>query len=433
MNDVPESAPPGGGPSERKYAELRLLSGDEAAARGAFEAGVRVVSAYPGTPATEIAEALGAMPGVYAEWATNEKVALDVAIGAAYAGARSMAVMKHVGLNVAMDSLMYASMTGAAAGLVVAVGDDPGMFSSQNEQDTRYLARFARLPCLEPSDSQEAKDMTAAAFDLSERFDVPVILRMTTRICHSSSPVELGARREVGPKNAPFPRDIAKYVMIPANARKANVKALARTERMREEASDLGLHRVEPGDRALGIITAGVAYQYARGLSGRVGAEARDDVSAAGAGDPRVRLVRRARDRAGGARAFPRRVRAPARHRRARQGHLSGVGGAPAPYHPRARRPCGAPSRRGAKARAAERARIAAAPARALRRLSPSGCVLRALEAEGPRRGRHRLLLARRRPAALGHAYARLHGREHRRRARGEEGGPHRESGGRGR
>lgn len=243
---------------------MRLLSGDEAAARGAFEAGVRVVSAYPGTPSTEMTEALAAMPGVYAEWAPNEKVALDVAIGAAYAGARAMSVMKHVGLNVAMDSLMYVAMTGAAAGLVIAVGDDPGMFSSQNEQDTRYLAKFARIPCLEPSDSQEAKDFAALAFEISERFDVPVILRMTTRICHSSSPVVFGERKERAPEKLPFPRDLAKYMMVPGNARKRNVYAWDRERRMADAAAGLGLHQIEMGDRALGIITSGIGYQYAK-------------------------------------------------------------------------------------------------------------------------------------------------------------------------
>lgn len=243
---------------------MRLLSGDEAAARGAFEAGVRFVSAYPGTPSTEITEAISVMPGVYAEWAPNEKVALDAAIGAAYAGARSLCVMKHVGLNVAMDSLMYVAMTGARAGLVIAVGDDPGMFSSQNEQDTRYLAKFARIPCLEPSDSQEAKDLCARAFEISERFDVPVILRMTTRVCHSSSPVVLGERKEQPSEKAPFPRDIPKYMMVPGNARRRNVQAWERAQALRAAAKDLGLHAIEMRDRALGIVTAGIAYQYAR-------------------------------------------------------------------------------------------------------------------------------------------------------------------------
>ena len=171
---------------------IRMLSGDEAVARGAWEAGVAVASAYPGTPSTEILEEFARFPNVYAEWATNEKVAVDVAIGAAYAGQRALATMKHVGLNVAADSFMYASMTGIEAGLVIVTADDPAMHSSQNEQDNRTFAKFARVPCLEPSDSQEAKDLTVAAFELSEQFDTPVLLRLTTRVCHSASAVELG-------------------------------------------------------------------------------------------------------------------------------------------------------------------------------------------------------------------------------------------------
>ena len=198
---------------------IKMLSGDEAVARGAWEAGVAVASAYPGTPSTEILEDLARYPNVYAEWAPNEKVAVDVAIGAAYAGQRAMAAMKHVGLNVAADSFMYASMTGMEAGLVIVSADDPAMHSSQNEQDNRTFAKFARIPCLEPSDSQEAKDMTIAAFGLSERFDTPVLLRLTTRICHSTSAVELGERADGIPAEPkPFPRNPAKYVMVPGNA-----------------------------------------------------------------------------------------------------------------------------------------------------------------------------------------------------------------------
>ena len=174
---------------------LRMLSGDEAVARGAWEAGVAVASAYPGTPSTEILEEFARFPNVYAEWATNEKVAVDVAVGAAYAGKRALATMKHVGLNVAADSFMYASMTGIEAGLVIVTADDPAMHSSQNEQDNRTFAKFARVPCLEPSDSQEAKDLTVAAFELSEQFDTPVLLRLTTRVCHSASAVELADSR----------------------------------------------------------------------------------------------------------------------------------------------------------------------------------------------------------------------------------------------
>ncbi len=258
---------------------IRMLSGDEAVARGAWEAGVAVASAYPGTPSTEILEEFARFPNVYAEWATNEKVAVDVAIGAAYAGKRALATMKHVGLNVAADSFMYASMTGAEAGLVIVTADDPAMHSSQNEQDNRTFAKFARVPCLEPSDSQEAKDLTVAAFELSERFDTPVLLRLTTRVCHSTSAVEL----ETGnlklddfddsdqlPASSfqqpvsKFPRNPAKYVMVPGNAIKRHPLIEARIRAVAEYAEACPFNRVEPGDRALGIITCGVSYQYAR-------------------------------------------------------------------------------------------------------------------------------------------------------------------------
>jgi indolepyruvate ferredoxin oxidoreductase alpha subunit len=247
---------------------IRLLSGNEAVARGAWEAGVAVASAYPGTPSTEILEELARFPGVYAEWAPNEKVALDVAIGAAYAGRRALAAMKHVGLNVAADSLMYASMTGLEGGLVIVSADDPGMHSSQNEQDNRNFARFARIPCLEPSDSQEGKDLTIAALELSERFDTPVLLRLTTRICHSTSAVELGERRLPegnGPAAFPkFPRNPEKYVSIPAHARRRRPLVEQRIRDIAAAAEAFPFNRIESGDRRLGIIAAGVAYQHAR-------------------------------------------------------------------------------------------------------------------------------------------------------------------------
>jgi indolepyruvate ferredoxin oxidoreductase alpha subunit len=243
---------------------IRLLSGDEAVARGAWEAGAAVASAYPGTPSTEILEEFARFPNVYAEWATNEKVALDVAIGAAYAGRRAFATMKHVGLNVAADAFMYASMTGMEAGLVIVSADDPAMHSSQNEQDNRTFAAFARIPCLEPSDSQEAKDMMAAAFDLSERFDTPVLLRMTTRICHSTSAVELGERQERPAGLAKFPRNPAKYVMVPGNARQRHPVIERRIRDVAAFAETYPFNRIEARGRSLGIITSGVAYQYAR-------------------------------------------------------------------------------------------------------------------------------------------------------------------------
>jgi len=242
----------------------KLLSGNEAVARGAWEAGVAVASAYPGTPSTEILENFARYPNVYAEWAPNEKVAVDVAVGAAYAGRRAMATMKHVGVNVAADSVFYASMTGIEAGLVIVTADDPGMHSSQNEQDNRRYAKFARIPCLEPADSQEAKDLVGAALDLSERFDTPVFLRLTTRICHSSTPVELGERLEPEPAVDKFPRNVPKYVMIPGNARKKHPVIEERIERLAAFAETFAFNRIEWGGRELGIVTCGVAYQYAK-------------------------------------------------------------------------------------------------------------------------------------------------------------------------
>lgn len=243
----------------------RILSGNEALARGAWEAGVQVAAAYPGTPSTELLEELARLPGVYAEWSTNEKVALDVAVGAALAGRRALAAMKHVGVNVAMDSLMYASYTGLEAGLVLVSADDPAMHSSQNEQDNRRLAAFARIPCLEPASSQECKEFMRLAFELSERFDTPVMVRTTTRINHSSSIVEFGDRVELPPKRDKFPRRPEKYVMVPANARKRHpaveerIRTLAAWADSQESPTAVEWRSVE-----VGIIASGVAYQYAR-------------------------------------------------------------------------------------------------------------------------------------------------------------------------
>ncbi|MCF6277256.1 MAG: indolepyruvate ferredoxin oxidoreductase subunit alpha [Anaerolineales bacterium] len=242
----------------------RLLSGNEALARGAWEAGVKVASGYPGTPSTEILENLAKMPDVYAEWAPNEKVALDVAIGAAYAGKRALATMKHVGLNVAADSLFYSASTGAEAGLVIIVADDPSMHSSQNEQDSRNYAKFTRIPCLDPADSQEAKEMVLSAFELSEKFDTPVLLRPTTRVCHTSSLVTASPDRYQGKVSGKYPRNPAKYVMVPANARGRHPVVEARLEKLTEFAENSALNRVEIREKKLGIITNGVAYQYAR-------------------------------------------------------------------------------------------------------------------------------------------------------------------------
>ena len=251
-----------------------LFSGNEAVARGAYEAGVRVASAYPGTPSTEILETLArygadeGRPALYCEWAPNEKVALDVAIGASYAGSRAMAVMKHVGLNVAADAFFYASMTGTEAGLLVVCADDPGMHSSQNEQDNRNYCKFARVPCLEPSDSQEAKDMVGVGLEISEQFDTPVMLRLTTRISHSDTLVELGDRAGQDAAEADERPDYCinrtKYVMVPGNARQRHPIVEERLARIAEFANTFPYNRVEMGDTRLGIVAGGVAYQYAK-------------------------------------------------------------------------------------------------------------------------------------------------------------------------
>ncbi|HHC09161.1 MAG TPA: indolepyruvate ferredoxin oxidoreductase subunit alpha [Actinobacteria bacterium] len=241
-------------------ADRALLSGNEAIARGAWEAGVVVASAYPGTPSTETLEAMAAYPEVDARWATNEKVAVDVALGASLGGVRALAVMKHVGLNVAADTFMSATSTGVGAGLVIMVADDPGMHSSQNEQDTRFYARFGLVPLLEPSDSAEAKEFTKLAFEVSERFDTPVLLRSTTRISHNRGIVELGPRGEVPVRG--FQRNPHKYVMLPAYARDRHPWVLERLERLTDYAAELAVE--EGDDPKVGIVTAGVPYQYVK-------------------------------------------------------------------------------------------------------------------------------------------------------------------------
>jgi indolepyruvate ferredoxin oxidoreductase alpha subunit len=243
----------------------RLLSGNEAIARGAFEAGARVGTAYPGTPSTEILENLSNYSSVRTLWAPNEKVALETALGAAYAGVRTIVAMKHVGLNVAADPFFYGAYTGAEAGLVIVSADDPGMHSSQNEQDNRRYAKFARVPLLEPSDSQEARDFTRLAFEISEQFDVPVLVRTTTRISHSHTAVEIDPdfappEREL----PPYPPDPRKYVMIPAYARPRHVVVEERLQRIAAYSDETPINRIEWGDRKLGIISSGVSYSYAR-------------------------------------------------------------------------------------------------------------------------------------------------------------------------
>ena len=240
----------------------KLLLGDFAVARGAYEAGVKVATAYPGTPSTEITEELSRYPEVYSEWSPNEKVALEVGIGSSFHGARTIVSMKHVGLNVASDPLFTVAYTGVNAGLVVAVADDPSMFSSQNEQDTRLIARSANVPVIEPSDSADAKEFTKFAFEVSEKYDTPVILRMTTRVAHSQSLVELGEREE-RPVSG-FEKNIGKYVMMPANAIKRHVVVEERLNRLSEDSNAFAINKVEYNDLDLGIICAGGVYQYVK-------------------------------------------------------------------------------------------------------------------------------------------------------------------------
>jgi len=243
--------------------KVGLLSGNEAIARGAFEAGVTVASAYPGTPSTEILENFARYEGVYAEWAPNEKVAVEVAQGASMAGARALAVMKHVGVNVAADPIFTASYTGVQGGLVIVTADDPELHSSQNEQDNRHYAVAAKIPMLEPSDSREAKEFTKIAFALSERFDTPVFLRSTTRLSHAKGAVFLDDPPERRSAHG-FVRDPAKWVMLPDNARRRHAIVEERMRALAEFAEEFEGNRIEWGDRAMGVITAGVAYQYVR-------------------------------------------------------------------------------------------------------------------------------------------------------------------------
>ena len=238
-----------------------LLLGNEAVARGLYEAGVRVVSSYPGTPSTEITENAAKYDEIYCEWAPNEKVAMEVASGASFGGARSFCAMKHVGLNVAADPLFTMSYIGVNGGMVIGVADDPGMHSSQNEQDSRHYARASKTPMLEPADSAECRDFAKLAYDLSEQFDVPFILRLTTRIAHSRSLVELGEREEHELK--PYEKNPAKNVMLPAFAKPKHVKVEERTVALRQWAETSGINVVEDNGAKVGVIVEGAVYQYA--------------------------------------------------------------------------------------------------------------------------------------------------------------------------
>ncbi len=247
--------------------EKKMMLGNAAIARGAWEAGVKVSSAYPGTPSTEISEEFAKLPDVYAEWAPNEKVATEVAIGASFSGVRSLACMKMVGLNVAADPLYSISYIGANGGLVLVVADDPGLYSSQNEQDTRMVCRAAVVPCLEPADSQEAKDFMKYAYEISEKFDTPVIVRTTTRLAHSQCEVELGERIAVDDK--PYERNIQKNVMMPAMAQKRHIVVEQRMKDLADYACEAAFNKVQHGDlmidgKKVGFITDGIPYQYVK-------------------------------------------------------------------------------------------------------------------------------------------------------------------------
>ena len=243
-----------------------LMLGNAAVARGMYEAGCAVISSYPGTPSTEITEEAAKYPEIYCEWAPNEKVALEVAHGATLAGRRAACAMKHVGLNVAADPLFTISYQGLNAGLVICVADDPGMHSSQNEQDSRHYAAAAKVPMLEPADSEEARTFTKRAFELSERFNTPVFIKMCTRVSHSQSVVEPGQR--VVPDQVPYVKDPTK-VMMTLNSRNAHVRVEKRTLDLIEYAETCDLNRVEMGDTKLGIITSSTSYQYAREVFGK--------------------------------------------------------------------------------------------------------------------------------------------------------------------
>lgn len=243
--------------------EKVIMLGNEAIARGAYEAGVKVSAAYPGTPSTEISENLVKYKDdLYCEWSPNEKVATEVAIGASVAGVRAMSCMKHVGFNVAADPAYTVSYMGVNGGLVIVVADDPGLYSSQNEQDTRMVARAAQLPVLEPSDSSEAKEFMKLAFDLSEQFDRPFVFRTTTRLAHSQGVVELNERKEIEDK--PYVKDIRKTVMMPGNAKLRHVEIEKRNLELAEAANTLPVNRVEMNDTKIGVITSGIPYQYVK-------------------------------------------------------------------------------------------------------------------------------------------------------------------------
>jgi indolepyruvate ferredoxin oxidoreductase, alpha subunit len=248
---------------QAKAASRLLLSGNEAIARGVWEAGVKVAAAYPGTPSTEMLEQIALYPDLYAEWSVNEKVSLEVAIGASMSGARAFCAMKHVGMNVASDAFMTQTLAGVVGGLVIAIADDVGLSSSQNEQDSRFWGRFAHVPVLEPADSQEAYDMVRTAFDLSEQYNTPVLLRLTTRVCHVKALVTVGERdhRTV----SGFDITAKRWVMTPNNAKAMLPKQIAREDELRKASEASPLNVVDAGsDKRVGFVTSGPAFMHVR-------------------------------------------------------------------------------------------------------------------------------------------------------------------------
>lgn len=245
----------------------QLMTGNEAIARGAYEAGIRFASAYPGTPSTEILENIAQYKDdIVAEWAPNEKVALEAVIGYSIAGGRAIASMKQVGMNVAADPLFSFAYTGSNGSAIIITADEPGIHSSQTEQDNRYYAKMAKIPMLEPTDSQQAKDMVIAACEISEKYRTPVIIRMTTRVCHSKSIVELGSRHEV--PNKEYKKDIWQFTTMPAVSQKLRFELEERLKGLNEEANNSPFNDIEWNDKSIGIIANGIAYQYAKEVFG---------------------------------------------------------------------------------------------------------------------------------------------------------------------
>ncbi len=285
----------------------KLLQGNEAIARGAWEAGLLVGCAYPGTPSSEIMAELSAYPEVNTEWSPNEKVALEVAHGASLAGGRAIACMKHVGLNVASDPLMTISYTGVKGGLVVVVADDPGQHSSQNEQDSRHWTRFGKIPMLEPGDSQECKDFTRIAFEISEKFDTPVLLRGETRVCHCDSLVELGDRAESPMQKGLFQKETPRHVMVPMYARIRRVFIEERMARMSEYAdTSFPYNLMEINNPEVGFISSGISSLYTRDLFPHCFIpQARHGLAPAVEDDRRFFRQGEKGDRRRGARSFP--------------------------------------------------------------------------------------------------------------------------------